>query len=414
MYNQIAPIDTSDADTGLRRTRGMSARAGESSNWRILIVDDDPLALFMTASIASMAIPGVHVESIEDPLHAIALCSRLRFDCILVDYEMPGLNGIEFAQAVRAGDPHVPILMCSAAGNEMVVADAMKMGINDYLPKTCMTARALGEAVGEAIEAARSARLLEAQHRDIETFAFALVHEVRQPARQIATLADMLRWEADPAAGTRVDRLLDFVGAASGRLNDLIDVLTNYALLAETPALEPLDSAKCIRAAIGRIMAGQGKGQAGAYPVTLVSSGGDAVLGHPEMLDMAVSNLVLNGLKYNQSEQPRVWIEIGRHDTLVEIRVTDNGIGIPLEQREAIFRPLVRLHPRARYGGTGLGLAVVHKAASAMNGTVRCLSGPDGVGTTFVLTLQAAPGEDMPIPVPKAFPRQEGDPDARS
>jgi two-component system sensor histidine kinase RstB len=68
--------------------------------------------------------------------------------------------------------------------------------------------------------------------------------------------------------------------------------------------------------------------------------------------------------------------------------VTDNGPGIPVDQRERIFEPFVRLPPSPR-GGTGLGLAIVRRTIQSHGGTITCDPSPTG-GARFTLRLPAA------------------------
>jgi light-regulated signal transduction histidine kinase (bacteriophytochrome) len=97
-------------------------------------------------------------------------------------------------------------------------------------------------------------------------------------------------------------------------------------------------------------------------------------------------NLIVNGVKYNDS--PRKRIEIGYREGQPPVfYVRDNGIGIPDKHYDAIFRIFKRLHAREKYGGgTGAGLTIVKKIVERHNGSIRVESVP-GEGTTFCFTL---------------------------
>jgi signal transduction histidine kinase len=105
------------------------------------------------------------------------------------------------------------------------------------------------------------------------------------------------------------------------------------------------------------------------------------------MLFLVLKNLVENGLKYNKSEQPQVLVSCTRQGSNVELRVTDNGIGIPAPFQEKIFEAFKRLHSRAEYGGTGLGLAIVKLAVGKLGGEIR-LESEEGKGSTFIVSCR--------------------------
>lgn len=100
-------------------------------------------------------------------------------------------------------------------------------------------------------------------------------------------------------------------------------------------------------------------------------------------------NLITNAMKYN--DKPQKWLEIGyrREQGCVSLFVKDNGIGIPVQHRESIFRIFKRLHGRDKFGGgTGAGLTIAKKIVERHGGRI-WVESTVGEGTTFHFTLQA-------------------------
>ena len=116
------------------------------------------------------------------------------------------------------------------------------------------------------------------------------------------------------------------------------------------------------------------------------------VLADPGLLERVVANLIDNALRYS-SPQQRVRIAASGHSHTVELRVIDNGIGIPVEDREAVFEPFQRRddHTPRTGAGVGLGLAIGRSFTEAMHGTLTLDDTPGG-GLTAVVALPSVDG----------------------
>jgi len=111
------------------------------------------------------------------------------------------------------------------------------------------------------------------------------------------------------------------------------------------------------------------------------------ILGDRELIGMAIKNLIENAILYSDANS-QVGVGLTVEDDFAEVRVTDTGIGIPVDQQERIFERFYRVDPsRSREtGGTGLGLAIVKHAANNHGGEVSVFSRV-GLGSTFTLRL---------------------------
>jgi light-regulated signal transduction histidine kinase (bacteriophytochrome) len=105
------------------------------------------------------------------------------------------------------------------------------------------------------------------------------------------------------------------------------------------------------------------------------------------MLQQIFRNLILNGVKFNHSSPKRIqlgWQPNGQEGYLLFVR--DNGIGIDQRYHEKIFGVFQRLHNSKEFEGTGIGLALVKKAADKLQGSV-WVESSHGIGSTFYITL---------------------------
>jgi len=108
---------------------------GETERIRILHVDDEPDFLDVSATVLERESENLRVETATDGESALERLDREQFDCLVSDYDMPGMNGIEFLEAVRERDKALPFILFTGKGSEEVASDAISAGATDYLQK---------------------------------------------------------------------------------------------------------------------------------------------------------------------------------------------------------------------------------------------------------------------------------------
>ena len=347
----------------------------------LLIVDDDQAERALTARLARDTFPGARIETAANADAAQDACALEPFDCVILDYNMPGMDGLSCARRLRQSHPWLPIVMSTGYGDEMLAAHAVTSGVTDYIPKSRITPQSLTRVVENAIRVTRQAKVIEEQRGELENFAFALAHDFKQPIRQITTFANLVSEAIRAGRAGDIAQHLSFLDGAARRLGSLVDVMSQYTLLSKPPALEAVDLEPLlanVMASIAPYVRERGGRVTWDAPARL--------RGNEALVTQVMQNLIVNGLKYNRSDPPAVHIAGAAQDGQCTIRVRDNGIGIAPQYVEDIFKPLVRLHTRNEFSGTGLGLTLARKAVTAMDGAILCHSRP-GAGTEFVVTL---------------------------
>ncbi|MET7904435.1 ATP-binding protein [Streptomyces sp. NPDC005336] len=239
------------------------------------------------------------------------------------------------------------------------------------------------------VEDLTEARRIEAVRRD---FVANVSHELKTPAGALSLLSEaVMDASDDPEAVTR------FAGRMQVEATRLTSLVQELIDLSRVQNDDPLEDAEPVRVdelvaeAIDRC-----RHQAGTKQITM-ATGGTAdlhVWGHRGQLAAALGNLVENAVNYSPA-RTRVGIAARRIPAtggeLIEIAVTDQGIGISEKDRERIFERFYRVDPaRSRQtGGTGLGLAIVKHVAASHRGEVTVWSA-EGQGSTFTLRLPEA------------------------
>ncbi len=225
---------------------------------------------------------------------------------------------------------------------------------------------------------------LQRSNIELQRFAHVASHDLREPLRAIGTYAQLLNesaTELEPAHRKFLDRVVN----AARRMQELVDDLLALSRLeggAGTMSAVPLRSLvdaaiENLRHAIDRAGAVV---QVGELPVVSCDS---------SPIVQLFQNLIANAVKFRrEGETPRVSISSRRAGDHWEIAVRDNGIGIAPEHHARIFEMFERLHPRERYGGTGIGLAICRKIVDRHGGRIWVESPPEG-GSVFRFTLRA-------------------------
>lgn len=350
-----------------------------------LIIDDDAAERALVAYTLKDAYPDAVIHQVGNPDDAEKICSERAFDCVILDYNMPQMDGLALTQKLRPLFPHLPFVLVTSVGDEMLAARALTGGVSDYIPKARINADSIRRTIARAMHVSTQARVIEEQRNELENFAYALAHDFKQPIRQIQTFTKLISSELGDGSEGEVQQHLTFLGDAARRLGSLVDVMSQYTLLNKPPEIGPVDLSKVfaeVLASLGSYIGERG-GVVGIGEMP-------AVTGNEPLMTQVMQNLIVNGLKYNKSETPRVEVNGAMHLGRCLLTVRDNGIGIEEKFLDEIFKPLARLHPAAEYAGTGLGLTLARKAVVAQGGRIWCES-ELGTGSTFYVELQAAP-----------------------
>ena len=235
-------------------------------------------------------------------------------------------------------------------------------------------------------------RRVEAIRRD---FVANVSHELKTPVGAIRLLAEAVNDAADDAEA--VKRFGGRMLTESDRLSRLVQQIIELSRLQSDDPLDepvPVSLDDAVATAIDTTTI-----DAQARGISVVSSGekGLKVLGNREQVTVAISNLVANAVNYSPDRSSVLVATRAADDGVVEISVTDQGIGIPSGEIDRIFERFYRVDP-ARHrstGGTGLGLSIVKHVAATHGGDIRVWS-VEGQGSTFTLTLPRKNQEGSP------------------
>ena len=237
-------------------------------------------------------------------------------------------------------------------------------------------------------------RELERSNAELEQFASVASHDLQEPLRSMTGFAGFLSRRYGGRLDSDGERYLERIVAAAARMEKLILDLLQYSRVGrEVAELAPVDVAAIVAQELANLERTIRETGASVTCRELPTVHAD-----PSLLAQLLRNLINNAVKFHSQRPPEVAISCRRHEDEWVFAVRDNGIGIPAEHADRIFDIFKRLHTRAEYSGTGIGLAVCKKAAESMGGRIWVESKP-GAGATFFFTVpwsEPAPNRGLP------------------
>lgn len=239
-------------------------------------------------------------------------------------------------------------------------------------------------AVEDITERKQAEAALHRSHQELEEYNYALTHNIKAPFRAVKNYASFLLEDlADTLEGLPrqyLEGIKNAVGLANRQFEDLEAL---YGVKDRPLDYENLD--------MGQLL-GEIKALHEAMPECelIAATQWPMLWGERFLLRQILMALVSNGFKYNQSSAKRVEVfwQLSS-DQRFEIVVRDNGIGIDPRYHDQIIRIFQRLHTDSEYEGTGIGLAIVNRAAQRIDGDLRIESAV-GKGSSFVISLPSA------------------------
>jgi two-component system, OmpR family, sensor histidine kinase SenX3 len=234
-------------------------------------------------------------------------------------------------------------------------------------------------------------RRLDSTRRD---FVANISHELKTPIGALSILSEaVIEASGDPEA---IKRFASRMQMESKRLTDLVQEIINLSRLQDDDPLRRGGEVSVNFAILSAIDRSETSAEKKRIKIEYdqLSEGDISVLGDQNQITMAIENLIENAINYSD-EDTKVGIGLKVTAGIVEISVTDQGIGIPAKEMERIFERFYRVDAaRSREtGGTGLGLAIVKHVAQNHGGEIGVWS-QEGSGSTFTLRFPIYTGEN--------------------
>ena len=265
-------------------------------------------------------------------------------------------------------------------GSQMI----MEMGID--ITEQRKAEAALRE-VNETLERRVTERTaeLERSNEDLQHFAYIASHDLQEPLRMVSGFLKLLEDRYRPQLDARAQQYIDYSVEGSMRMSQLIaDLLAFSRVDIKGEQFRPVDAGAALAEALANLRGSieEAGAQVTWDPLPTVTADGTQLM-------RLLQNLVGNAIKFRDPDRPcQVHVAAQRQDGRWVFSVRDNGIGVDPRHQDRIFVIFQRLHTRAKYPGTGIGLAICKRIVERHGGRIWVESRP-GDGSTFYFTMPA-------------------------
>ncbi len=416
---------------------------GDGAPPDILVVDDDPGNL--AAIEAALGDLGRNLVKAASGAEALRHLLAKDFALILLDVNMPGMDGFETARVIRERprSRHVPIIFVTAYNREdtELILRGYSLGAVDFLFKPIVAevlrakAAVFVELQNRAAALQRQAEVLRAMERreherrlDEERqvwesqalreenqrkdeFLAVLAHELRNPLSPLVTGLELIK--AYNIQHDGLDRVRKSMERQVRHLIRLVDDLLDVSRISRGKInlrLEPIELGRVLHQALESVEPLVAERQ---HELVVELCDDDLVLYADQVrLTQVVANLLHNAARYTEPNG-RIEVSCGRDGGQAVLRVADNGRGIAPQMLDRIFDIFVQ--EREGGGGLGLGLTLVHRLVQLHGGAVRAYSEGVDHGSEFIVRLplmEARAGASAPPPAVRED-EENGDATAR-
>ena len=378
----------------------------------LLVIDDDLVDRQMVQRTVRALHPDATILEADGAATAAAMLDRPEIDCVLLDYQLPGVDGLQVLTDLQGRRPDLPVVVLTGHGDQQLAVTLMKAGARDYLDKGRITPELLDQSIRHAIAIAAGERerraLLEREqearreaqsaNRAKDEFLATLSHELRTPLNAILGWARLLNTGSLNDDTTR--RALQAIERSAVVQTKLIEDLLDISRIVTGKLQVDFQPLRLTTIATAVVEAFQHEAVQKGIVLGHVTSGVELpLMGDAARLQQVLNNLVANAVKFTPSSG-RVDVVIEFEATQARVQVRDTGAGIDPNFLPYMFDRFRQDSSAAagRHGGLGLGLAIVRHLVELHGGTVEAASEGPGRGALFEVRLPVASGATVAPP----------------
>jgi two-component system, sensor histidine kinase and response regulator len=334
-------------------------------NTRILIIDDEEIVL--KSCLRILRNDSYEIDTVLSGEEGLKKVAEKEYDVVITDLKMPGLSGMEVLAELRKNYPDVMAIIFTGFATVENAREALKMGAFDYIPKPFTN-----EELKIVVENAIKAREKKSGAGMLDLMAI-VSHEMKSPVSAVHTTAETLYrgylGNLDPEQQKTVEKILR-------NCQYLEDIIRNYIDLSKMDLdnletfTEKIDLVNDVLQPV--IDVPENKDNLKQMPIVSDFAVKPKINGDPNLLNIVVTNLVNNAIKYGAPGTP-VTVRLAEDDTSYIVSIRNEGVGMSKEDiEEKLFRKFSRLKQKGTEGvkGSGLGLYICKKIVEKHRGKI--------------------------------------------
>jgi PAS domain S-box-containing protein len=223
---------------------------------------------------------------------------------------------------------------------------------------------------------------LKRSNAELEQFAYVASHDLQEPLRGVAGMAELLQQRYQGQLDGRADEYITHIVDGSQRMKMLINDLLAYSRVGRRgEPIQTTEAGVALQATLENLSLAIQE-----YGARITNEDLPTVQADPTQLIQLFQNLIGNALKFRAERPPQIHVGVEDVGEFWQFSVRDNGIGIEPAYFERVFQVFQRLHTRREYKGTGIGLAICKKIVERHGGSI-WVESEVGQGATFLFTL---------------------------
>ena len=354
----------------------------------ILLIDDLPQNLVALKSVLEH--PEREIITCLSAAEALHILLKTKVSLILVDVQMPDMDGFEFVEIIKQhpDTSHIPTIFVTAISNDpRFINQAYDLGAIDFLFKPLIT-EVTRKKVDSFLriwdydqELKKLNQKLSQKNAELEQFAYVIAHDLKSPLGNIQMLVELMEQNMILDGNTETLELFDMVKESSKNMSKLIEDLLHYSKnIQNEEDIAKVNIATTLEVVLKLL------NPSNTIQINKVNLQQEIVF-QPVALQQVLSNLLSNAIKYNDKEVPVITIVFDEQENTLTVK--DNGPGIEEKHHQVAFEMFKTLgNTSQKESSTGIGLNLVKKLIERNNADIKIKSMKDLETECILFNLQ--------------------------
>ena len=373
-------------NSGQEKSKVVSEHVKNGGGINILVVDDRIENIISIESVLECSHRNI-LKALSGE-EALRIASEVPVGLILLDIQMPGMDGFEVARKLKDNEQtkDISIIFVTAlSGDEKYVLQGFEEGAVDYLHKP-LNINILNAKVTvferlylQQQEVRAYMAKLESLNKQLDEFVYIVSHDLKAPLRGIASLGTFIEEELGEGISPAVKEIVEMMKNRTVRMQHLIDSILHYSRMANMKSHPEIVNVRQLLEGVLEMVSPP------PHFKVILGDSFPSFLTEKVKLHEIFQNLITNAIKYNDKKEANIHVSCKDLGSTWEFTVEDNGIGIKPEHIGKIFSIFHTLQPKDSSDSTGIGLTIVKKLVEQMGGEISVYS-EFGKGSQFSFT----------------------------